>query len=123
MNAAEEGVLLLCCGLGSGEARPLTMAQFRTLGHRVRSSQLDGDLLSQVTTHDLVLLGYDGEEADRIVGLLSREDRLHAYLAEAEEHGIYPITRISPAYPVRVSQKKQLSPQAKSTGVEDSCFL
>lgn len=109
MNSAEEGVLLLCCPLGDPSARPLTTAQFRTLGERVRSSRSDGDPLSQVTEQTLRKLGYSTEASSRIAGLLSREDRLRTYLAAGEQAGIYPITRVSSAYPPRIRAKQQLS--------------
>ncbi len=109
MTGAEEGVLLLCCPLGTQEPRPLTMAQFRTLGQRVRASQMGGDPLSNIAVHDLQQLGYPEEEAARIVALLNREEVLHSYLSAGETKGIYPITRISPAYPPKITGKKQLS--------------
>lgn len=109
MTGAEEGVLLLCCSLGIPEPRPLTMAQFRTLGSRVRASRMAGDPLSDVTSHDLERLGYGQEDAVRISALLRRERALHTYLSAGEARGIYPITRVSPAYPVKISSKQRLS--------------
>lgn len=109
MTAAEEGVLLLCCRLGDPACRPLTMAKFRELGLRIRASEPSGSRLSELSRRDLTRLGYDEDEADRIVALLDREERLSDYLCQAEALGIVPITRVSPAYPRRISGKQQLS--------------
>ena len=57
MTAAEEGVLLLCCKLGDPNARPLTMAQFRELGNRVRMSAVSGNSLRQIVESDLEKTG------------------------------------------------------------------
>ena len=40
----------------------------------------------------------------RIVRLLSRNTQLERYLRAAEQHGIVPITRLSPRYPARLRQ-------------------
>ena len=39
MRPAEEGLLLLCCALGTQDV-PLTPAQYRTLARRVRQGRL-----------------------------------------------------------------------------------
>ena len=109
MTAAEEGVLLLCCLLGDTGSRPLTMAQFRELGQRVRACRPAGDPLADLSASLLHQLGYDDAQASRILGLLERQDRLTAYLAQGERHGIAPIVRTSSAYPIRLSQKLGLS--------------
>ena len=109
MTAAEEGVLLLCCQLGDRDSRPLTMAQFRDLGLRVRTAVPGGDPLAELTVSDLQQLGYDAAQAARIVGLLDRREQLSAYLAQGERCGSVPVTRVSPAYPRRVSRQMQLS--------------
>lgn len=109
MTAAEEGVLLLCCRLGDPTCKPLTTARFRELGHRVRAIEAVGDSLSELKQKDLVRLGYDQEQADQIITLLSRENQLSDYLGQAEELGIVPVTRITPTYPRRISSKQRLS--------------
>ena len=109
MTAAEEGVLLLCCPLGDPESQPLTMAQFRELGLRVRASGPSGDALRELQPSDVEALGYKREQAERIVRLLDRETRLRSYLRAAEARGIYPVTRLSPDYPVRVAARQKLS--------------
>lgn len=109
MTAAQEGVLLLCCHLGDPNEKPLSMAQFRELGLRVRASEPRGDYLSDVTQQDLMRLGYDETQAARILRLLGRQSRLVDYLGRAEQHGIFPVTRVSNGYPHRVRQRQQLS--------------
>lgn len=109
MTAAEEGVLLLCCRLGDPDAKPLTMAQFRELGLRVRACGHLNDPLAQLRQGDLMTLGYSTEQAQHIIRLLERETLLRRYLAQAERLGIVPVTRLSPAYPRQVRLKKQLS--------------
>ena len=109
MTAAEEGVLLLCSRLGDPECKPLTPPQFRELGLRVRAAMPDGDPLRQLTTRDLQALGYETEQAERICRLLDRETQLHRYLGQAEAQNIYPLTRISPDYPVRLRKKQGFS--------------
>lgn len=109
MTATQEGVLLLCCHLGDPNEKPLSMAQFRELGLRVRASQPHGDQLSDVTRRDLMRLGYDEAQAARILRLLDRRSRLVDYLGRAELNGIFPVTRVSPGYPARVRQLQQLS--------------
>lgn len=109
MTAAEEGVLLLCCQLGDPESKPLTMAQFRELGLRVRASGPLGDGLRELQPSDVEALGYDREQAECIVRLLDRETRLRSYLRAAEERGIVPITRLSSDYPLRISARQKLS--------------
>lgn len=109
MTAAEEGVLLLCCRLGNPDSRPLTMAQFRELGLRVRASCMDGDPLSELSLRDLTALGYDNSQAQRILSLLDRQALLRTYLSNGERRGIFPITRVSGAYPRRIAKQQKLS--------------
>ena len=105
MTAAERGVLLLCASLDSAD-RPLTMAQFRELSLRAQAmGRPEGDLSAELTQKDAERLGYEPEEAARIVSLLSRERALERYLAEAEKHGVVPLTRITAAYPPQLAEK------------------
>lgn len=103
MTAAERGALLLCAPLPDSE-KPLTMAQFRLLSQRANALGRAGDPLRDVCERDLLRLGYDEIDAARIVRLLSREALLDTYLAAGERRGIYPLTRLSPAYPARLRQ-------------------
>ncbi len=109
MTAAEEGVLLLCCRLGDLNCKPLTMPQFRELGHRVRAGLTGKDPLRQLQVADLTALGYEETQADEILRLLDRDDRLLAYLHQAEDLNIHPITRLSVGYPQSFSQTLGLS--------------
>ena len=105
MTAAETGLLLLCCALPEAEDRPLTMAQFQELAKRARALGPGGeDPLRELTEHDLARLGYAQGQCARIVRLLSRNTQLERYLRAAEQHGIVPITRLSPRYPARLRQ-------------------
>ena len=107
MTAAEEGVLLLCCQLGDPESRPLTTAQFRELGRRVRTSCMGGNPLAELSAAELRSLGYDESQVNRILALLSRTSRLRDYIARGQALGIHPLTRLSPAYPDRLRQMGQ----------------
>jgi len=109
MTAAEEGVLLLCCHLGDPDCKPLTPARFRDLGLRVRASRMRNDPLSELTAIDLCKLNCSKQDAEHIIGLLHRKKQLHNYLAHAEKHNIYAVTRISPYYPNRIALHKKLS--------------
>ena len=105
MTAGERGLLLLCCALPEDEDRPLTAVQFQELSRRARALGPGGeDPLRELTEHDLARLGYSQEQCGRIVRLLSRETQLERYLRAAEQHGIVPITRLSPRYPARLRQ-------------------
>lgn len=105
MTAAERGVLLLCASLGSAD-RPLTMAQFRELSLRAQAlGRPESELSADMAQKDVERLGYDAEEAERIVSLLSRERALERCLSEAEKHGVVPLTRITAAYPPQLAEK------------------
>ncbi len=98
MTAAEEGVLLLCCQLGDKDSKPLTVPQFRELGLRVRASSQAGDRLQELSCKNLRDLGYDTEQADRILRLLDREAMLGSY-------DRYPaLTSLSAGYPSRFTK-------------------
>lgn len=93
-------MLLLCSTLGDADCRPLSAAQFHALAERARTLGSGGaDPQRDLTARDLVRIGYGREEAEHIERLLARERALHAYLAAAERHGIFPLTRISSGYP------------------------
>lgn len=98
MTGPERGFLLLCSHLGDPQRKCLTTAQFRKLYLRMRASEPPGSQ-RDVTPEDLISLGYDREDAQHIVSLLSEEERLDAYLRQAERAGCHAITRVSPQYP------------------------
>ena len=60
----------------------------------------------ELTSRDLVDLGYDRNTAGHIVELLTEEFRLYTYLQRGKMHSCVPITRVSEGYPLRV--RKQL---------------
>ncbi len=105
MTRAEEGLLLLCCPLGDAQERPLTGAQYRALARAVSGARHEDDTLRDLTARDLEKLGCAGEEAERIVRLLGREDQLRRYLAAAERRGFFALTRLSPDYPAAIRRK------------------
>lgn len=104
MRAAERGFLLLSSHLGDAERKPLTGPQLRTLARRMQEMdrpETDRDL----EIADLTALGYGHEMAERILGLLSEERRLDAYLKGAAECGCFPITRVSEGYPLLLRKR------------------
>ena len=111
MTAGERGFLLLASHLGDPARKPLTAAQLRTLGQRVRETapaEPDRDL----EVRDLTALGCGPEMAERIVGLLKEEDLLDHYLRAAKRAGCVPVTRISPDYPPLLRQRLGLDAPA-----------
>ena len=109
MTAAERGVVLLCCPLGDKKAKPLTMAQFRELGQRVRAAGRQGNPDDAVGPELLRRLGYSEAMTERIVYLLSRQAWMDEYLEDAFEIGVYAVTRISPDYPRVLIRKRGAS--------------
>ena len=99
MRPAEEGLLLLCCALGTQDV-PLTPAQYRTLARRVRQTCQAGD--GEVTPAYLRALGYPEAAAVQITALLDRTDTLHRYLEAAAAQGITALTRLSDGFPARL---------------------
>ena len=107
MNGREMGFLLLTSSLGNPDRKPLTLAQLRTLNHRVRQAERI-DQLRDVTPQDLLQLGYDPANARRIVDLLEQEEQLSWYVAEGKRYGCVPVTRVSESYPVRLRSRMGL---------------
>lgn len=95
---------MLTSRLGDPECKPLTAAQFRLLAQRVQQAEKQIDL-RHLTEQDIKVLGYDTENARRIVELLGREEQLDYYLHQADKWECYPIARMHPAYP-RLLQKR-----------------
>ena len=99
MNPRERGFLLLTCGFGDPQRRPLSMAQLRLLSQRAAAAERtveDRDLCEE----DLIAMGYGMETARRIVRLLGDEDLLEHTLRRGEKLGCRPVSRVNPAYPV-----------------------
>lgn len=104
MNGREQGFLLLTSHLGDPERRVLSVAQLRTLASRVRSMERPQGL-EDVTVQDLAAIGYDRENAGRIVGLLSDTQQLDWYLSRGVRKDCYPLSRASEKYPQRLRQR------------------
>ena len=98
MTGAERGFLLLCCHLGDPQRRPLTVAQFRALARRVRSSEKAPED-RELALSDLTRLGYGSAEARHILELFDGEALLTRYLRKAEKFDCVPLTPLSPGYP------------------------
>ena len=62
MTGPERGLLLLGSHLGDPERRPMTLAQIRRLGDRVRATDFSGED-RDLTEQDLKALGYGPEDA------------------------------------------------------------
>ena len=104
MRAAERGFLLLSSHLGDAERKPMTGPQLRTLACRMQEMEKPG-VDRELELADIIGLGYGYEMAERILGLLSEERRLDAYLKRAAEFGCFPITRVSEAYPLLLRKR------------------
>ena len=98
MTAAEQGFLLLTSHLGDPQRKILTVAQLRKLFSRVNAADRQtGE--RELTCQDVVTLGYDRENAQRIVDLLNQHQQLDWYVKRAEKALCIPITRASARYP------------------------
>ena len=100
MQAAEKGLLLLCCKLGQA-VKPLTAAEYRQLSEYVRIRSLTGTQQdTEVRREQLMSLGCSLEMSNRVAGLLERENALREYLYKAENTAV--LTRISEGFPRRL---------------------
>lgn len=104
MTAAQQGFLLLSSDLGNPGRKPLTTAQLRTLGKRVRTMEEPAQN-RHMTPKDLIRIGYSAPEAERILKLLSDQELLEYYLHKAKKADCVPITRVSRGYPQRLKEK------------------
>lgn len=107
MNVRERGFLMLTSGLGDSGCKPLTVAQFRQLIQRARTMEKPKENREMIR-EDLVSLGYDGDFADRILNLLSREEQLERYLTLGQKRDCYPVTLATQGYPQRLRDALQL---------------
>ena len=104
MNDKEAGFLLLSSHLGNPARKPLTTAQLRELGNRMR--QMDPPKEDrQLEIMDLLALGYGREMAKRIIALLDEEELLKYYVSRGAKLGCVPVTRVSEAYPLLLRQR------------------
>ena len=107
MTAGEQGMLLMTSTLGDPARKPLTVAQFRKLTQRVRRAPRPSED-RDMTEEDIIALGYNREDALRILTLLSEKGKLRQYLQKAEEAFCQPITRVSPQYPRLLRRRLEL---------------
>ena len=104
MNAREQGFLLLTSQLGEPNRRPLTVSQFRTLAQRAQQLQ-PPQQPRELELSDLIAMGYDFLAGEHILSLLAQEDLLARYLEQGALSDCFPITRISPSYPLLLRQR------------------
>lgn len=104
MKQTERGFLLLSSCLGDPERKPLTTAQLRVLADRFWRLEVS-DREQELEAADLMTLGYNREQAQRIVALLSQEDVLDHYLHRGRRAGCVPVTRVTEGYPVKLRKR------------------
>ncbi len=104
MTGAERGFLLLTSMLGDPNRKPLTTAQLRLLGRRVRDMEIT-DPNRMLTEQDLQSLGYGSDMARQIVTLLEEEALLDYYVSQGRRADCAPITRASQTYPAALRTK------------------
>lgn len=99
MNGRERGFLLLSSHLGDPDRKPLTIPQLRELAKRMQGRKTPKED-REVTSGDLVQLGYDSVQAQRIVSLLEEEEILDYYLRKGTAQDCMPLSRVSEEYPL-----------------------
>lgn len=99
MTPRELGFLLLSSTLGDPQRKPLTTPQLRDLVARVREFPFP-PAERDLEEADLISMGYSRAAAQRILSLLSDQNLLKGYLRQGVQQDCYPITRISPGYPI-----------------------
>lgn len=104
MTAAERGFLLLSSHLGDPERKPLTAAQLRTLGERMKLMEKPEED-RELEAKDLIALGYRPEMVKRILQLLDDEQLLDYYLNKGKNFGCIPVTRVSAGFPLLLRQR------------------
>ena len=98
--------ILLCSYLGvkDGNYKPYTALQWSELGYKIINSNIEepANLLNMDREDIINSIKVSGEEADRIVNLLSRGENLAFMLEEINRKGIYIITRSDKKYPQKL---------------------
>lgn len=124
LSEKERGMLLLCAVFGDDSVKPLTLSEYRELSARVCHTTMEKDHAQrQMVMEDFLHLGYDTEQAERLIRLLSREKELDALLNLSGMHGIEAVTRVSPGYPARLFNKlSELAPPVLFTAGNKRLF-
>lgn len=104
MTGAERGFLLLCSHLGNPQRKVLTAPQLRRLSDWMRNMEKPEED-RELSTKDLLQLGYSRETAQKILALLEEEQVLDHYLSRGAGQGCTPITRVSGNYPRLLRQR------------------
>ncbi len=106
MRRAEEGLIMLTCALGQGVV-PLSNTEYQHLSELMRRhAPLEAE--KEVTVPFFCRMGYPQKQAERIVGLLNRDNVLRAYLSQPN---ISAVTRLNELYPARLRRlDKQMPP-------------
>ncbi len=112
-------IAMLCSQIGLGgndedDAAPLTLREWNALARKIQESDLrDPGRLLGLSAEDVAKrLGLAAPEAERIVRLLARGGTLALELEQLAASGIWCVTRVDDAYPVRLrnSLKHQAPP-------------
>ena len=101
MNGRERGFLLLTSHLGDPQRKVLTDPQLRVLAQAVTGSSITR-AKGQVDERELMGLGFNRASSQRILQLLSDEERLELYLRTGMQADCLALTRVSEGYPLRV---------------------
>ena len=101
MNRREEGFLLLT-GSFAKNRRPLTATELRILKQCVLNG-VPGPFSKEMEKQDLLDLGCPEPLAEKTMQLLDDEKQLQEYLEQGRTCECFPLTRISPGYPGRLS--------------------
>src|SRR2546425_178268 len=100
-------IVMLCSQLALSdgfEAAPLTLKEWNALARKIHDSDLrqPGRLLGLSAEDVAKRLGLATAEAERIVGLLARGGTLALELEHLAASGVWCVTRMDDAYPVRL---------------------
>jgi len=107
MTPREAGFLLLTSHLGDPRRPVLSLTRLRHVADAVMAAG-GTDLDREMTEQDLLDMGLEQPLAQRILALLDDRAALEQYMQKAASVGIYPITRVSPAYPLILRKRLQM---------------
>ena len=104
MNNQTQLLLLTLCGDFGDGALPLGVKEYRKL-KVLMSCNIFFENNREVSAENLLALGFDIAETQRIMTLISREKTVESQLDQLSDMGIVPITCISPDYPKNIAEK------------------